>query len=207
MSSEMTGAAYTLYLIEAENPGSLKDYVAFTVCGLERLTTEKSDIVTAVPITNAAAKSRAYEAADLKPNTKYKATILAACDQKCQAGEPGIDLDCNDRSNVKCAVYKQIDFVTGGKPSAGLGPWVIVLIVVSILAVVLLGFVGWRKKVALEQREQYKMQDVSGMHLGIDSLNKFVGKKNSKYESLINDDSMLGDYDGESDDAGLITHF
>ena len=207
MSSEMAGAAYTLYLIEAENPGSLKDYVAFTVCGLQRLTTEKSDIVTAVPITNDAAESRVYEAADLKPNTKYRATILAACDKKCQAGERGIDLDCNDRSNVKCAVYKQIDFVTGGKPSAGLGPWIIVLIIVSVLAVVLLGFLGWRKKVALEQREQYKMQDVSDMHLGIDSLNKYVGKKNSKYESLINDDSMLGDYDGESDSAGLITHF
>jgi len=118
-----------------------------------------------------------------------------------------VDLDCNDRSNVKCAVYKHIDFVTGGKPSAGLGPWLIVLIVVSVLAVGLLGFLGWRKKVALEQREQYKMQDVSDMHLGIDSLNKFVGKKSSKYESLINDDSMLGDYDGESDNAGLITHF
>merc|ERR1711871_1464667 len=207
LSSKMTGAVYVFYLIEAEKPGELENYVTSTVCGLQRLALEKSNIADVVPIASELADSRTYEASDLKPNTKYKATILATCDSECQAGRRGIDTDCNDRKNVKCAVYKQIDFVTGGKPSAGLGPWVIVLIVVSILAVVLLGFLGWRKKVALEQREQYKMQDVSGMHLGIDSLNKFVGKKNSKYESLINDDSMLGDYDGESDDAGLITHF
>jgi hypothetical protein len=205
--SGLNGAAYVLYLVEAEKPGELEDFVMVTVCGLQRLAAEKPDLTAMVPLTRKAADARAYEASDLKPNTKYRATILAICDKECQAGNENVDTDCDDRSNVKCAVYKQIDFVTGGKPSAGLGPWIVVLIVVSVVAVVLLGFLGWRKKVALEQREQYQMQDVTGMHLGIDSLNKFVGKKNSKYESLINEDGALGDYDGESDSAGLITHF
>ena len=109
-------------------------------------------------------------------------------------------------------MYKNIKIETGKVPSSGLAPGIIVIIILGAFFIIALGYIGWKKKVAAEQLEQYQMRDVSDLNFGMDTLNKYVGKKSGKYESLLandgNSEVSPGDFNGEGDDqASLITHF
>ena len=212
-------SAYRIYLIEAgsveENEKAIveKDAVLYTLCGLQKYSSTHPHSTLVLPVPSNGATEISYNAADLKPGFHYVVSVVAICDSNCQSSS-GVttDLDCDDRNNIQCSVYKNIKIETGKVPSSGLAPGIIVIIILGAFFIIALGYIGWKKKVAAEQLEQYQMRDVSDLNFGMDTLNKYVGKKSGKYESLLandgNSEVSPGDFNGEGDDqASLITHF